>query len=303
MIKKVSSIKTRNYHHVKDFVRTIIGLVEMARPFDGFIIGSAVVLGMAMGSLKAPPLNFSLLGMMMGILLLGGMDTLNDVKDQEADHISKPWRPIPSGRVPSMLALLAALTETLLGMMLALYLGLLVFILVVISILLAIAYSLWLKPYFLSKNILVSLSLSMSYLSGGLMTEKMSFSLEFWIVFLLIVIVSFCFEIHKDIADVEADKATNVTTIPTLLGEKMATFIASFGYLMAWIISAWLITANGITIFQSSALVLTALMGLVVVYLLVRDPIKHVETTRRIATALFGVMIFVLLDNYVPLLN
>ncbi len=290
---------------VKNPLRMMMALIEMARPVDGLIIGGAVILGVVMRQLSFPSWNLAILGTVMGVALLGAMDTLNDIMDVKADTISKPWRPLPSGRVSVRLALAAVVMETATGLYISIILGISVFFLVLLSICLAIAYSLWLKPFFFSKNLVVALTLSLAYLSGAFAVGgfTLSLSAEFWIIYALILLVAFCFEIHKDIADIEGDKATNVHTIPTVLGEKVAVVLSSLGYVSAWIISAVVITLNGITIIQVLLLVITALMGLMIVWLLWRNPLKHVELTRRIATMLIGLMIIAFVDNQIMFLS
>lgn len=282
----------------------LIGLVEMARPFDGIVIGSAVILGIVMATFSMPSWEATALALLMGLLLLGAMDTLNDIKDVTADAISKPWRPLPSGRVTRRMAFLAVIVEATSGMLIASFLGMSVLILVVLSICLAVAYSLWLKQFFFSKNVVVAFALSTAYLAGALASNRplSRMTTEFWIIYGLIMLVAFCFEIHKDIADVEGDKATNVRTIPTVLGERAAVVLSSLGYAVAWIVSAIIISMNDLSLVQALFLSITAALGLVVVYWLLKNPVKTVERTRRIATVLIGLMIIALIDNQVKLL-
>ncbi len=150
----------------------------------------------------------------------------------------------------------------------------------------------------------VALSLSTAYLAGALAIEQSftSLSFEFWIIYALILLVAFCFEIHKDIADVEGDRATNVRTIPTVLGERAAVILSAIGYATAWMISVAIIAANGLTMAQELILGVAASLGLTIIILLWKDPLKHVELTRRIATVLIGLMIFAFVDNHVSLL-
>jgi 4-hydroxybenzoate polyprenyltransferase len=63
------------------FFRTLYGLILLARPVDGVIIGSTGVLGMIISLRVAPSFTQMIMGIIGGILLLGGMDTFNDFKD------------------------------------------------------------------------------------------------------------------------------------------------------------------------------------------------------------------------------
>lgn len=126
---------------VKSSVKTILGIIELSRPFDGIIVGSAVVLGMILGILTIPPLDKALLGFIMGVLLLGGMDAYNDYRDLEIDRISKPWRPLPRGAVKPRVALIAAVIETGTGVLIAILLDVSLLLVVFISVGLAYLYS------------------------------------------------------------------------------------------------------------------------------------------------------------------
>ena len=76
----MSGIKTPN-----TLLQALKGLIILGRPADGVIIGGTAVLGMIV-SLRAFPTNSQMiLGLICGILLLAGMDTLNDYLDLEPE--------------------------------------------------------------------------------------------------------------------------------------------------------------------------------------------------------------------------
>jgi geranylgeranylglycerol-phosphate geranylgeranyltransferase len=222
--------------------RTLYGLILLARPADGVIIGSTGVLGMIIGLRVAPSFTQIIMGVIGGIFLLGGMDTFNDFKDIETDKISKPWRPLPQGIVKSRVALFAAITETICAVVIgivffeiqALFLGF-------IGIGISIAYSKWLKFYnrsYLTKNLVVALSLSLALITGAFAVNPTpTIDFVFLIAQILVFISAFVFEIHKDLGDIHGDIVQGVKTIPSQLGIDRTVQVLGLGYFLAWCVA------------------------------------------------------------------
>ena len=230
------------------------------------------------------------LGLVCGILLLAGMDTLNDYLDIEMDRISKPWRPLPQGIVSKELALVAAITETIIAILLGLILFNYQAILVgLIAVAMAIIYSKWLKPVFLAKNIIVASSLSLAFLGGALSVDlNPEIDLTFILLQFLTFVTAFNFEIHKDLGDLKGDSTHAVATLPTRFGEIKTVRFISFGYIVAWLIAFAFIWILEVDIFYISILFIAAVLLALVFYLLIQDPIANVELTRRITTLVMG---------------
>ncbi|MFW9997912.1 MAG: UbiA family prenyltransferase [Candidatus Odinarchaeota archaeon] len=277
-------------------IKSLIGIVELGRPVDGVVIGSAVILGMFVSSTTLLPADKYVSGFLMGFILLAAMDTFNDYKDREVDKISKPQRPIPRG-LPPRLALFTAVLETLVGLLIALLLGLVVVAIVFIAIFIAIAYSKWLKPYFLMKNVVVAIGLSMAmiagvFISSGSLTGEVSFLL------VLIFIVAFCFEIHKDLGDIVGDSSHGIRTIPVVLGVKRTVIIIIAGYTLSWLLTCFFFILKVQEVLYAVVLILTALAGFYVVYLFYEDPLKYLERSRRVVTATIGILILAIISLY-----
>ncbi len=278
------------------FFRTLYGLILLARPVDGIIVGSTGVLGMIISLRVAPSFTQMIMGILGGILLLGGMDTFNDFKDIESDKISKPWRPIPQGRVKLRVAFIAAIVETICAIVIgiiffetqALFLGF-------IGIGLAIVYSKWLKFYkrsYLMKNLIVALSLSLALITGVIavnLTPSLDFI--FLVVQILVFISAFIFEIHKDLGDIQGDIAQGVKTIPTQLGIDRTVQVLVLGYFLAWGVASSFLIILGSDPLYLGILFLTAVLLIFVLYLLVKKPESTVELTRQITTIVMGMIL------------
>jgi geranylgeranylglycerol-phosphate geranylgeranyltransferase len=275
---------------INSYFWTLYGLIVLVRPVDGVIIGSTGVLGMIVGLRAAPTLTQMIMGLLGGIFLLGGMDTFNDYKDIEIDRISKPWRPLPQGIVSPRIALIAAISETTI----AIGIGILFFeiqalFLGFVGVGLALAYSKWLKPFYLAKNIVVALSLSLALGTGALAVNPTPvIDLIFIVLQMLIFIAAFIFEIHKDLGDIQGDIAQGVKTIPTELGKIRTVKMLILGYFTAWIIAASFTILLQSDFVYLGILFLTGILILLVLYFLAKNPEKNVELTRRMTTLVMG---------------
>lgn len=278
--------------HTNSFYNTIYGLIIINRPVDGLIIGGSVILGMIIGLHALPSLDKVILGFLGGIFLLGGMDTFNDLRDLEIDKISKPWRPLPQGLVNPKVALIAAILETFLAVLIGIYAGFDIVLVCFFVIVMAIAYSIWLKPFFLTKNLVVALSLTMASFIGYIATNPDSLlDLNFLLFLILTFVSAFNFEIHKDLGDYNGDLKFNVKTLPTQLGINRTIYVLTVGYLISWLLAFSFTFSLGFDLIFLGILAFTGVFIIYILYLLLKDPIESIEITRRITTAVMGAIL------------
>ncbi len=266
------------------------GLFILGRPVDGIIIGCTAVLGMIVGLHSVPSTFQIVLGILCGILLLAGMDTFNDYLDIEIDSMSKPWRPLPAGIVDRQLALLAAIVETIsafiLGYILFNYQAIVIGL---VAVILAVVYSKWLKPIFLAKNVIVAFSLSLTFLGGALAVNSTPvIDNTFLLLQSLVFLTAFTFEIHKDLGDLAGDKDHDVTTFPIRFGMSNTVWFINLCYTLAWCIALLFIFILEIDLFYLIIVMITAILLALVMYLLIKNPVKYIELTRRITTLVMG---------------
>lgn len=269
---------------------TLQGLIILGRPVDGIIIGGTAILGMIVGLRSMPSFTQISLGLLCGILLLAGMDTFNDYLDIEMDKVSKSWRPLPQGTVSRQLALLAAIMETIIAIIIGYFLFNYQAILVgLIAITLAVVYSKWLKPIFLAKNIIVAFSLSLAFLGGALSVNSApQIDITFLLLQLLTFVAAFIFEIHKDLGDLRGDSFHKVQTLPTKLGPIKTVKLIILGYVISWLIAVSFVFILNIDPFYVLILVSSFILLSFVFYLLLKDPLSNIESTRRITTLVMG---------------
>ncbi|MFW9854162.1 MAG: UbiA family prenyltransferase [Candidatus Thorarchaeota archaeon] len=287
---KTDSLNTAGEKGQRSLLTTLYSLLIMGRPADGAIIGGTVVLGMIAGTLALPAFEHMILGFFGGVLLLASMDTFNDYRDLEIDKISKPWRPLPQGLVEPRTALLTAIIEATVALTIGIVGGFQVVLVAISVVILAVLYSRWLKSYFIAKNIIVALSLSMASMAGYVAVAR-DFSLTFLWLEVLIFWSALVFEIHKDLGDIEGDLNYGVQTLPTRLGVLTTVNLLSIGYLMAWILATSFFLLMKWDLIYFVILLVTGLALTIAVILLFRDTQNNVEKTRRLTTAVMGLVL------------
>ncbi|MBN1133554.1 MAG: geranylgeranylglycerol-phosphate geranylgeranyltransferase [Methanosarcinaceae archaeon] len=168
---------------------------------------------------------------LVGFLVTGGGNAINDYFDVDIDAINKPLRPIPSGQIKLLNALYFSLILFALGTLLAFVINPICGIIALFNSLLLIYYARTLKRTMLVGNIAVAYLTGSTFLFGGAL-----FGLEglevLLVLFLLATFATVAREIVKDIEDIEGDKKDGASTLPIKLGVKSSAYIAaSIGFI------------------------------------------------------------------------
>ncbi|MFK4225964.1 UbiA family prenyltransferase [Streptomyces sp. NPDC019890] len=145
--------------------------------------------------------------------LMGVANAVNDIVDFPSDRVSKPQRPIPSGRVAiptawSVVTALAILTVTT-----AAALGLAEMLFAAVLLVLAFAYSYRFKGTVLVGNLIVGVVSCGTLLFGSTASGRMTLSSCLAAGFILLFVVAY--EIVKTLQDRDADSAVGLRTLAT----------------------------------------------------------------------------------------
>jgi geranylgeranylglycerol-phosphate geranylgeranyltransferase len=130
-----------------------------------------VIVGAMIGRYSGPSAAGTIAGL-SAALIAGGVNTLNDCFDIEADTINRPERPIPSGTVGKIEALVAGWGLMGGGILLSWALGALPLMIAAGCSTLAILYSIALKRTPIVGNVVVSLVSGLPFLYGGAVVEN-----------------------------------------------------------------------------------------------------------------------------------
>jgi geranylgeranylglycerol-phosphate geranylgeranyltransferase len=216
--------------------RQVRGLIALFRPELPSAAGICVTLGEIIAFGALPSLLKLLLGFMWGFFLSSPAMILNDYFDIEVDRINSPNRPLPSGLISPAMAINLAIITTLIGLIVSIFIGRLALELYIVFWLVGLFYNWKLKEMGLLGNLLVSSSVAITFILGGIIVDKP------WnkIVLTLSMIV-FLFDLGEEIAadgmDIEGDRKRNVKSLAILIGQKNALSISTFLFILVILIS------------------------------------------------------------------
>jgi geranylgeranylglycerol-phosphate geranylgeranyltransferase len=242
------------------------GLVQLLRPELPFAAGVCVVIGeiMALGSL--PPLSKLFLGFMWGVFLSSPAMILNDYFDIEVDRVNAPQRPLPSGLVSPATAILFTVITTLVGLTASFYLGQAALVLYLVFWLIGFIYNWKLKEMGLYGNLLVSFSVAITFILGGIVVGEPR-NKAVWIISLMVFFFDLAEEIAADAMDIEGDKKRNVKSVAILLGKKQALRISAVLFLLVIVISLLPVFFN---LLGTSYLIIISLTDMVILFFVMK---------------------------------
>ena len=199
------------------------GFLQLTRPMNCLMMGFAVIVGASLVS----PLNFTinlLLGFTTSFSLTAASMAINDYYDREIDAINEPNRPIPRGDVSPKEALMFAVALSTIGLIAAFETNMPSLLVAVTALIISISYITKGKGTGLPGNFLVSATVVIPFIYGGLTVGQIETST------LLFVAIAFLSntgrEVTKGIVDVEGDRSHKIRTIAVTYGERTAAAAA-----------------------------------------------------------------------------
>jgi geranylgeranylglycerol-phosphate geranylgeranyltransferase len=202
----------------------LMGFLRLTRPLNCLMMGFAVIVGASLVS----PLNFTInliYGFVTSFSLTAASMAINDYYDREIDAINEPNRPIPRGDVNPKEALMFAVALSTIGFVAAFETNMPSLLVAVIALIISITYITKGKGTGLPGNFLVSATVVIPFIYGGLTVGQIETST------LLFVAIAFLSntgrEVTKGIVDVEGDRSHNIKTIAVTYGERTAAAVAA----------------------------------------------------------------------------
>ena len=230
------------------------------------MMGFAVIVGASLVSTLSFSVNL-LLGFVTSFALTAASMVVNDFYDREIDAINEPNRPIPRGDVTPREALVFAIVLSVIGLVAAFQTNTMSLIVAVIAWIISIAYITEGKGTGLPGNLMVSATVVIPFIYGGLAVGQLEIPT---LVFVVIVFLSNTGrEVTKGIVDVEGDRSHNIKTIAVRYGERTAAIVASafsilavcfsplpylWGFVSEWFLPPVILTDLGLVV--SSVLLL-----------------------------------------------
>ena len=273
----------------------LFALLSLIRPINSFMIGLAVVVGIAIGS---PDMLFSRLtiyGFITGFSISSYSMIINDIYDIEIDKVNQPERPLAKQIISINSALSLSLILLLIGLTSSLLISYYNIIITVIFSFLSWFYNIWGKKQGIIGNSIVASSMSIPFIFGGVITGNIS--LLVWSISLIAFLSGMGREIIKTIADVEGDKIKGIKSVSIQFGSRNAMLIACGFIIISILISFIPVYLNLIQIYYIPLLILTDLILLYSIFVLSTNYSKSesLKVKKYILYAmLFGLITFLM---------
>jgi len=191
-----------------------------------------------------PSATDAFLGFLVGFFISGSAMISNDYFDLAVDRINHPQRPLPSGRITVSELVLLTCFFSIAGLLAAAVLGALTLTLASVFLAIGLLYNWKFKETGLLGNMMVSLSVAITFVFGGAVVEGL-FSGIVWVFAAL----AFMFDLAEEIAggamDIKGDqlraskslallkwRAFALRTSAVLLGASIA--VSFLPFLLAW---------------------------------------------------------------------
>jgi len=218
----------------------LTGFVRLIRPLNCIMMGFAVIVGASLVSALNLTTNL-LLGFVTSFSFTAASMAINDYYDRQIDAINEPNRPIPSGAVSPNQAIVFSVILIAVGFTAAFSTNLPSFLVAAVALVVSVAYITKGKKTGLFGNFLVSTSVVIPFIYGGLAVGNLELST---LLFVAIVFLSnTAREITKGIVDVEGDHSHNIKTVAVAYGARSAAIAAAIFSLLAVCLSPlpWLL--------------------------------------------------------------
>ncbi|MFO7584718.1 MAG: UbiA family prenyltransferase [Anaerolineales bacterium] len=216
--------------------KKVLGLARLFRFELPFAAGVCVVLGTLLALRQFPDISLLVLSFSSVFFTSAAALILNDYFDVESDKLNAPDRPIPSGLVTKQDVLILAIVVTLLGILASALISIPAMVTVVLVWLVGFLYNWRLKKAGILGNLMVSLSVGMTFIYGGIVVGK-SFEPVVWFFALLVALINLGEEIAADAMDVTGDRQAQSRSLAVLLGPEQALKISGVIFLMVVAIS------------------------------------------------------------------
>ena len=208
---------------------SIMGFFQIIRPLNCFMMSLAVIVGASFVTNLSFKTNL-FLGIITAFTLTAASMVMNDYFDRKIDAINEPNRPIPRGDVSPKKALVFAIILSLFGFLAAIKTNLYSFYVAVIAWIISISYVAGGKKTGLLGNFLVSATVTIPFVYGGLIEGEIKTSILLFVA--IVFLANTGREITKGIVDVEGDRSHRIRTIAVIKGERTAAIVAiTFSFL------------------------------------------------------------------------
>lgn len=188
--------------------------------------GVCVILGQLLALGGFPSVRQALFGFLAVFLISAAALILNDYFDLESDKINAPHRPLPAGLVTPRQVIVLFCAVTTLGFAASFLLGLTTLLVAVLVWGVGFLYNWRFKKAGLWGNLMVSFSVGMTFLFGGISVGQ-PFEKMVWFFALLALFINLGEEIAADAMDIAGDRQAGSRSLPVLVGSENALKVSA----------------------------------------------------------------------------
>ncbi len=217
-------------------MKKIKGLLTLLRFELPVAAGICVVMGQMLALGKFASATTSVFGFFSVFFISASILVMNDVIDVETDRVNSPHRPIPSGLVTANEALAFSILILVLGLGLSYLINLFSFIAAVLLAFIGYLYNRHLKKSGLIGNLLVSFSVGMTFIFGGI-TVGNPYNKTVVFFGIIAALIDLGEEIAADAMDVKGDLLIDSKSIAIKYGKKTALMFSGIIFSLAVLLS------------------------------------------------------------------
>lgn len=235
--KSTQKIKTFLTYNTFMLRPKILGLFRLFRFELPFTAGVCVILGelLALGAL--PTTTEIILGFLSIFFISATSLILNDYFDLEIDRINAPERPLPAGLVTEREVVLLSIVVAILGLITGYLISLEALLVVILVWAVGFLYNWRFKKAGLIGNLMVSFSVGMTFIFGGIAVNK-PFEAIIWFFAIILMLTDLGEEIAADAMDIEGDSRAGSRSLALVMGREKALKISGAIFLLVVIASS-----------------------------------------------------------------
>lgn len=219
-------------------MKKIKGLFRLLRFELPFSAGVCVVMGQLLALGEFAPLIVTAFGFLSIFSISASILVLNDYFDVETDKINAPYRPIPAKLVSSSEALLFSIVLLFVGIMLSCLLNYTALFIAISLLIIGFLYNRKFKKNGLPGNLLVSISVGMTFIYGG---ASIGLALNKTVIYFGVIaaLIDLGEEIAADAMDIKGDLLINSKSIAIKYGKQKALKISSYIFFFVIILTVF----------------------------------------------------------------
>ena len=214
----------------------VLGLLRLFRFELPLTAGVCVIIGGLLAWGELPTLAEMVSGFSCVFLISAASLILNDYFDLESDRINAPHRPLPSGMVSERDVILLFSAVTLAGLIVAYLISPAALLVALLVWAVGFLYNWRGKQAGLPGNLMVSFSVGMTFIFGGLVVGE-PWAISVWFFALLAALINLGEEIAADAMDAKGDRRAGSRSLAVTLGPEKALKISARVFLLAVVAS------------------------------------------------------------------